>query len=112
MIKKHLYLVLAQVKPGDILAEELLDKIGHVLLPAGTTLTASMLKAIGNHHIHQLSIQNVENQEASTANEEETRENNGQQLERLNRLFRHGPYEGPTEILRSYITKYRQGEAS
>lgn len=112
MSKKHHYVALAQVEPGAILAEELLDKVGHVLLPAGTHLTASMLQAIGNHHIHQLSIQDLENVDTTVIDQEELQQRKTQQLERLNRLFRHDSDDGPTKILRTYIEKYRQGEPS
>lgn len=110
MSKKLLYAAVAQVKPGAILAEDLLDKVGHILLPAGTELTASMLKAISNHHIHQLPILPPESGDIPSG--EDAQKDKEQQLERLNRLFRHGPNEGPTELLRTYIEKYRQGEPS
>lgn len=112
MSQKHLYVALAQVQAGAILAEDLLDKIGHVLLPAGTQLTASMLQAIGNHHIHQLSIQDTDKIDSSAINQEEAQQKKTQQLERLNRLFRHESNDGPTKTLRAYIEKYRQGEPS
>lgn len=112
MGKKHLYIALAQVKPGAILAEELLDKIGHVLLPAGTKLTAAMLQAIGNHHIHQLSIQDLGNADTVVINQEDAQQKKIQQLERLNHLFRHESEDGPTKTLRTYIEKYRQGDPS
>lgn len=112
MSKKHLYVALAQVQAGAILAEDLLDKIGHVLLPAGTQLTASMLQAIGNHHIHQLSIKDFDKVDSAAINQEEAQQKKTQQLERLNRLFRHESGDGPTKILRTYIEKYRQGEPS
>ncbi|MFZ6817240.1 hypothetical protein [Undibacterium sp. Ji22W] len=110
MNKKLLYVALERIKPGAILAEELLDKIGHVLLPAGTELTASMLKAISNHNIHQLPILDPANTDINTV--EESNANKEHQFERLNRLFRHMPYDGPTEALRTYVEKYRQREQS
>lgn len=112
MSKKHPYIALAQVHPGAILAEDLLDKVGHVLLPAGTELTASMLKAIANHHIHQLPIQSVDTDPSSLASSEHVSANREHQLERLNQLFRHSPQDGPTATLKMYLEKYRQEEAS
>lgn len=111
MSKKHPYVALAQVIPGAILAEDLLDKVGHVLLPAGTELTASILKAIGNHQIYQLPIKDLmlNDPAQATAPSPEICQ---QQIERLQRLFRHAPHDGPTEMLRQYVEKYRKGESS
>ena len=112
MSKKHPYVALAQVQPGAILAEDLLDKVGHVLLPAGTELTTSILKAIANHHIHQLPIQTTGDQQSTLASTEHPTDNTEHQLERLHRLFRHSPQDGPTATLKNYLEKYRQGESA
>ncbi len=110
MNKKHRYVDLHQISPGEILADDLLDKLGHVLLPAGTELTASMLKAIANHDIHQLPLNYVTDPDSVEPQREDT-DSIEQQLNRVNHLFRHSPREGATETLRNYVESYRRGDA-
>lgn len=108
MSQKHRYLPVARVSAGMILADELLDKLGHVLLPAGTQLTQNMINAMEHHDVHQLSIvieeTEEEKQEALLARQ--------RKRERLSIVFRHAPYCEPTSILQSYIAKYRDESAS
>lgn len=104
MSKRYHYLPLAKVAAGMVLADDLLDKQGHVLLPAGTALTAGMLNSIAHHDIHQLS---VEADALSAAEQEHERRS---KLLRLDRLFRQAPYQEPTSILQAYIIKYRQDD--
>ncbi|GGC85593.1 hypothetical protein GCM10011396_36150 [Undibacterium terreum] len=87
------------------LADDLLDKQGHVLLPAGVTLTAGMLKSLAQHSVQQLSIA----QEGMS--EQEQTVDYQKKLDRLAILFRQGPYEGPTGTLQEYIYNYRRAEA-
>lgn len=111
MNKKHRYVDLHQISPGEILADDLLDKLGHVLLPAGTELTASMLKAIANHDIHQLPLHYVTDPDSAEPAQQDHSDAIEQQLNRLNHLFRHSPREGATETLRNYLESYRRGGA-
>lgn len=108
MSQKHRYLPVARISAGMVLADELLDKLGHVLLPAGTQLTQNMINAMEHHDVHQLSIvieeSEEEKQEALLARQ--------RKRERLNIVFRHAPYSEPTSILQSYIAKYRDESAS
>ena len=99
MNNNHKHLPLAQIGAGAILADDLLDKIGHVLLPKGTTLSAATLKSIAHHDIHHLSI-------LSDVDQEPSREYD---LSRLIKIFRHTPSEGPTITLKTYIERYRKG---
>jgi hypothetical protein len=110
MNKKHRYVPLEQIIPGTLLADELLDKLGHVLLPAGTSLTPAILKAVANHNIHHLSITIDHDQIEDEVHADG--ENKAHQLQRLEQLFRHAPYEKPTETLRTYIERYRRNETS
>ncbi|MES2071839.1 MAG: hypothetical protein V4488_15900 [Pseudomonadota bacterium] len=105
MTNRHRYLPLSKVSPGMTLADDLLDKQGHVLLPAGATLTAGMLKSIAQHAIPQLSIaqEGLSEQEQTVDYQEK--------LERLDVLFRQGPYEAPTSTLQEYLHNYRRAEA-
>ncbi len=108
MNNRHHYLSLSKINAGMVLADDLMDKLGHVLLPAGTSLTAGMLKSLAHHDIHQLSILLDE-----TPGEEQDRVLEQQKkIARLETLFRKTPYEFPTSTLQTYIQKYRAGEVS
>ncbi|MCH8622987.1 hypothetical protein [Undibacterium sp. TS12] len=103
MHKRYRYLPLSKVTVGTVLAEDLLDKVGHVLLPAGVTLTERMLQAIAQHDIHQLSIEDTE----ISAQEEEADLRN--KLARIETIFRHAGETEPANLLKSYVLHYRQG---
>ncbi len=104
MSQRHRYLPIARISAGMILADELLDKLGHVLLPAGTKLTQHMINSMEHHDVHQLSIL-VEETEEEIAETLATKE---KKRERLKFIFRHGPYTEPTATLQAYIEKYRE----
>ncbi|MCU6435736.1 hypothetical protein LPB67_18320 [Undibacterium sp. Jales W-56] len=101
MNQRHQYLPLSKISAGMVLADDLLDKQGHVLLPAGVILTAGMLTSVENHHIRQLSV--------FTDNEPDTDMDDlkQHQLERLDILFRHVDDQIPTSILLDYLRSYR-----
>ncbi|MBC3863608.1 hypothetical protein H8K32_15990 [Undibacterium jejuense] len=104
MSKHSQYLVLAKVTEGMVLADDLLDKVGHVLLPAGVTLTASMLKSLAHHHVQQLCI------EKETVNEQEVEAERQLKLGRIAYLFRLQPDQEPANALKQYLIHYREGE--
>ncbi|WP_395008951.1 hypothetical protein [Undibacterium sp.] len=112
MNNKHKYLPLAHIEAGAILADDLLDKLGHVLLPKGTTLTVAILKSIALHDIHQLSIISELDQGQNQGLELELEQIREHDLIRINKIFRHTPSEGPTVTLKSYIERYRKEHAS
>lgn len=107
MDNRHQYLAIKNIKPGMVLADDLMDKLGRILLPAGTALTDKILKSITQHHILQLSIlvSELPGEEQDHAHEQQKK------LGRLEQLFRKGPYESPSNILQAYILKYRTGDA-
>lgn len=107
MNKQHHYLPLHKVTAGMVLADNLLDKQGHVLLPSGTALTAAMISSIAHHDIHQLSILSDQTSESEHDNAGERQ----RKLDRLAILFRQTPYETPTSTLLAYIQKYRSDDA-
>ena len=104
MSKHYRRLPLATATSGMVLAEDVLDKVGHVLLPAGTTLTDKMRESLAHHDIHQLSI------DSESASQEDQEQEHQLKLERLKLIFRHAPYNEATNCLQGYIQKYRQGE--
>jgi len=105
MNRHYRYLPLSKVTPGTVLADDLLDKVGHILLPAGTTLTERMLQAIAHHDIHQLSI------ESEAVAEEDEYKDLATKLSRIEKIFRQAGGAEPAGILRAYVIDYRKGEA-
>ncbi|MDY7538900.1 hypothetical protein RGU72_11590 [Undibacterium sp. 5I1] len=101
MTKRHQYLPLSKITAGRVLAADLLDKQGHVLLPAGVTLSESMLVSIAQHHVQQLSVIADDLPEVDDASVQKAK------LERLDQLFRHTHGHAPTTILFDYMRAYR-----
>lgn len=102
------HLMLEQVQPGMVLAEELLDVQGHVLLPQGTALTAAMLALMPRHGIEILPIL------VSGVSEQELALNRGQHKKRIAHLFRKqdpdNEADWATLLLRSHIEDFRLNE--
>lgn len=108
MSQRHRYLPIPRISAGMVLADELLDKLGHVLLPAGTKLTQNMINSMEHHDVHQLSIVVEETEEEM----QEDLAAKQKKRERLSVVFRHAPYPEPTASLKAYIEKYREGATS
>ena len=101
MTKRHQYLALSKITAGMVLAADLLDKQGHVLLPAGVTLSDSMLVSIAQHHVQQLSVVADDLPEVDDTSIQKAK------LERLDKLFRHTHGHEPTTTLFDYMRAYR-----
>ncbi|WP_423707887.1 hypothetical protein [Undibacterium sp. WLX3042] len=106
MSKHSHYLTLNKVTAGMILADDLLDKVGHILLPAGTALSENMLRSLTAHGVSQLCIE-----ADATPTPEELKERQ-MKIERIPLLFRKYPAEQPVSLLQQYIQHYREGGAS
>ena len=50
------HLTLAEVKPGMVLSDELLDERGQILLPKGARLTAATIALLPRHGIAMLAV--------------------------------------------------------
>ena len=101
---------LAQVQPGMVLADDLLDAAGHLLLPRGTTLTAAMLASMPRHHIPALPILIPD----APAGGNPAAGAPQAARQRLAQLFRKNePGSDPaTSALRHYVELYRLGSAA
>jgi hypothetical protein len=97
------FLPLHKIKAGMVLSDDLLDKLGHILLPAGTILTGSMINSMPHHDIHQLSIL-FKN---AVVSEEDILIERQKKLARLKQIFRQAPNESPANTLLAYVEKYR-----
>jgi hypothetical protein len=107
MTGNYQQLTLAQVRPGMVLSDVLLDVQGHVLLPQGTVLTEAMLALMPRHGIAVLPIARDEvTPEVVAATHEHHQA-------RIARLFRkNDPDNGndwATATLRRFITDFRLG---
>ena len=107
MTSNYQPLNLAQVRPGMILSDELLDAQGHVLLPQGTVLTEAMLALMPRHGIAVLPIlQEQVSPEAvqATLNHHEAR---------IAQLFRKNDADSDsdwaTATLRRFVADFRLG---
>lgn len=106
MTGSYRHLPLAEVQPGMVLSDELLDKQGQVLLPAGAVLTERMLERMPGHGIESLAVVDDSPPDpVQTAAEREAA------LARIAVLFRrHDPDNGEdwaTQSLRDLVTQFR-----
>jgi hypothetical protein len=101
--KKHRYLSLEKISAGMVLADDLLDRQGHVLLPAGISLTENMLKSLAHHEVHQVCILVDVQEDISAPSQQE-------KLARLEQLFRMTPRSAATDSLYTYLKNYREQE--
>ena len=99
------YLPLEQVTVGMVLAADLLDNQGHVLLPKGASVTESMLRSLAHHDIHQLCVL----KEAMSA--EDLAQQRARQVGRIQHLFRHAPGDGASQRLKQILLHYREEQA-
>jgi hypothetical protein len=110
MAASNQHLMLAQVQPGMVLSEELIDSQGQVLLPQGTILTAAMLALMPRHGIEILPIL------VGGVSDDEQAADRQQHQQRIERLFRkHEPdneADWATGLLRSYIVDFRLDQGS
>ncbi|MFA9217392.1 MAG: hypothetical protein ACEQSK_09825 [Sphingomonadaceae bacterium] len=103
-------LPLAQVQPGMVLSDELLDVQGHVLLPQGTVLTEAMLTLMPRHGIQMLPIAST-----AAASDEELQATLQYHHERIAHLFRKNDSDDDsdwaTTLLRRFVTDFRVATA-
>jgi len=95
---------LSDAEAGMVLAVDLCDAGGAVLLPAGTALSASSLKSLERRGVEQVSIVADEAPETDAQKEAERL----RQVARLERLFRHSAGVGATGQLLGYLMRYRK----
>lgn len=98
---------LAEVSPGMVLSDVLLDQQGHVLLPSGTVLTEAMLALMPRHGIAILPILSSE---IPAAEVEATLQHYDA---RIAQLFRKNDPDDDadwaTGLLRRFVREYRVG---
>ncbi len=97
-------LALAEVMPGMVLSDDLLDPQGQVLLPKGATLTEHTIESLHRHDVISLRIVIGE-----LTPEEDAIQRAHFQL-RLERLFRKSEDNEANGLLHRYIRNFRLGE--
>jgi hypothetical protein len=108
MSAHYRHVALAEVKPGMILSDKLLDQRGQLLLPQGTVLTAATIALFPRHGIEMLAILRTDGSPGQPAAPDEALVE-----QRLARLFRKNDIDNAddwaTGILRRYVQAYRLG---
>ena len=100
-------MALADVRPGMVLSDVLLDVQGQVLLPQGAVLTENTLSLMPRHNIDMLPIAAPAMSPQEQALQQEAHR------ARLDYLFRKydpdNPADTATSMLHSYVSSYRLG---
>lgn len=106
MTAAYQHLALADVTPGMVLSDELLDRQGQVLLPKGAVLTAKTIALLPGHGIEALAVLR-----AAADIEESGAPDTSAVEKRLAVLFRKNDIDDQddwaTGILRRYVEDYR-----
>ena len=109
MSAAYQHLALADVKPGMILSDVLLDKQGQMLLPQGAVLTAATIALLPRHGIEMLPIARTD----GAAHVQQAAIDTGAVEARQARLFRKNDIDDQNDwasgILRRYVLDYRLG---
>jgi hypothetical protein len=108
MSASYHHLAVADVQPGMVLSDELLDPQGKVLLPQGTVLTEAMIALMPRHGITALPILQAAPSPQQLAIEQEALR------QRIAYLFRRPPTDDAADwaahALRQLVTDFRIGK--
>jgi len=88
MSSAYRHLALADVRPGMVLSDVLLDRQGQVLLPQGAVLTAPIIALLPRHGIEALPVLRHADSGDSSADNDEAAPNCAMLQQRLAHLFR------------------------
>ena len=99
---------LGEALAGMVLAADLLDDSGGMLLPAGATLSESSLNSLRRRGVEMVSVVS-EAKPVDSAVLQALRE---QRRQRLQVLFRRSAAVGATPVLLAILDSYRSGQAS
>lgn len=107
MSSAYQHIALADVRPGMVLSDVLLDRQGQVLLPQGAILSAAIIALLPRHGVDMLAV--VPSAVASVAPQPD----HGAVQARLARLFRNcdaaNSDDWATGLLHRYMEDYRLG---
>jgi hypothetical protein len=107
MSSAYQHLALADVRPGMVLSDELMDELGHVLLPQGAILTAAIIALLPRHGVDMLAVLRADAASLPPAPDQALLQ------ARLAYLFRKNDIDNKddwaTGILHRYMEDYRLG---
>jgi hypothetical protein len=107
MSSAYQHLALADVRPGMVLSDVLLDQQGQVLLPQGAVLTAPIIALLPRHGVEVLAVLRAGDGRAAPAPDQTAIQ------ARLAHLFRNSDIDNnddwATGILHRYMEDYRLG---
>jgi hypothetical protein len=107
MSSAYQHLALADVRPGMVLSDVLLDRQGQVLLPQGAILTAPIIALLPRHGIEALAVVRTDAGSTPPAPDHAALQ------QRLAHLFRKNDIDNnddwATGILHRYMEDYRLG---
>lgn len=108
MHSSHRFLPLSKIEAGMVLSDEVRDGQGHVLLPAGATITADLLARLPAHGVSALPIAVPPAGSDMPVDREAV-------LGRIAHVFRgidpHDPAHAASRMLRRALETYKLGEA-
>lgn len=96
-------IALDDARAGMVLAADLCDDGGAVLLPAGATLSDASLKSLGRRGVASLSVQDAGDGDGAPSEAEQLR-----RCARLERLFRRSMDVGASAALFGYLQRFRK----
>ncbi|MBI3229702.1 MAG: hypothetical protein HYZ45_05850 [Burkholderiales bacterium] len=106
MAMSHKQLPIDQVMPGMVLADQICNAVGTVLLVPGTVMSEAILTSLHRHQIESLPILfEITEGEDPTQNVQE-------QCARIEHLFRKHAADDASPMLKSLLLHYRAGEAA
>jgi hypothetical protein len=96
-------ITLAEAQPGMVLSDDLLDRLGNILLAKGTVLAAATISSLGRHGVGVVPVVAADRADPDPA----------QVQARLDHLFRGHARDDENDwaagILRRYVEDYRIG---
>lgn len=104
MSTAYQHLALADVRPGMILSDSLLDQNGQLLLPQGAVLTAATIALLPRHDIDSVPVVRAGGADSAAPDPEAVRARVAH-LFRKNDVNNHDDW--ATGILRRYVEDYR-----
>jgi hypothetical protein len=107
MTAAYQHLAVADVRPGMVLSDEIVDALGQVLLPQGAVLTAATIALLPRHGVESLAVLRADLGAAAPAPDLAAIQ------QRLDHLFRKHDADDAddwgTGLLRRYIEDFRLG---
>lgn len=106
MSTSHIQIALAEALPGAVLADDVRDHHGHILLPKDTILTETLLISLARHAITSLSVRGAD------PSPEQLQAERAARAARVAHLFRKSRADGADAELQRLMHQFVLGEAT